>query len=310
MIKKTYLEEVLRNVAKQHVSESVSEPKKQDIKKLNKDDKTEMLQNEIDVKKPAVKDTTTKITNPKQIKSKIVKSVFEGLMSEFEKRYNLIKAFGNDEQISIAHSRILEMHGMASRFAHEYESRKLNFIPPSNVPQDDEDEDDDDDFEDRRDYDNTDKTRYNDFDDSSFRMSDDRYRDEDEGDEDFTNDDDNSDMDVDFGGAPDTSSSNTSEEPTAGDILNKVIDMVRENPDMRVIDAFSKVIGEFDVDYTDQDDECCDDDQDDFSSPQDDEKDSFSGSSVDMEKAKVAPGPSSMQSPSDNSNSLSNFKRF
>jgi len=327
MINKSYLSDVLKNLAKQNISETVE---KQNINKLN-DEATsggEMLQYEIDDKKPAVKNNTTKITNKKQIKSKIVKSVFENLQKEIENRYNMIKTFGNDDQVSVAYSKLLEMHGMSKSSTREYEARKLNFIPPENVPQNDEDQDNDD--YDQQDYSNS----YDGFDDSSFKISDDRYQDDQDVDKDTDN------MDVDFGDnqdndefdGMDNEDQDNSGEPTAGDILNKVIDQIRANPDMRVVDAFAAVMSEFDVDYSDQDD-AGDMDQDDVGGDDyrqagdtdgDFDQQSMKGRDVDVDRAKIAPGPSGMRNQGnsqsvvsmnddqrgDGGSRLSDFRRF
>lgn len=71
----------------------------------------------------------------KQLKMNL-KTVFEGIKHKLDQRYELMSVAGTDEQRHAVKTQLYETHGMMSRFAREYEDKKLNFQPPANLPPD------------------------------------------------------------------------------------------------------------------------------------------------------------------------------
>ena len=81
-----------------------------------------------------------------------IKKVCEGIIQKLEARNHLLNLTGSDEQRSNAKRVLHEAHGMMSRFAREYEERRLKFAPPNNVANPENNVNNNDEDQDYQDY--------------------------------------------------------------------------------------------------------------------------------------------------------------
>ena len=272
------------------------------VKDVNKGNNTEVTVNTMTKDKLNVSDVAPVTTVSKANKLKF-KKVCEGIIRRLEQRRELLSIAGNDDQRTIARVRLTEAHGMMSRFAKEYEERRLKFKTPNNVTNPEQNRD-----EDGNAQSNDDDSYENRFKDFENRVNSQQSSSQDFGGEDgqdFGGED-----GQDFGGedgqddsftASGVSSgySDVSGEITIGDIINKVIDAIRQDPDLSVVDAVKQSIGEQNMSEDDFD---YDDDQDDV------DTDFSTSQSQSMNQSATDTNPTQQAQRSDGS--LMGFKRL
>lgn len=218
----------------------------QDIDKVNNTgNNTEITTNTLTKDKLNVSDTAP-VTKPNGKGNKLkFKTIAEGVIARLQQRNQIFNISGSEDQRLLIRKQLTEAHGMMGRFAREYEERKLKFVPPANVTQQDDSTEDDEnrfaDFQDR--VDNVAQGA-----DPSSQL---QKAPEGEG-------QDNEDMDMSFGATGSDGYQDVSGDVTLGDIINKVIEAIRQDPDMSVTDAVKASISATDqtmddFDYGDDD---------------------------------------------------------
>lgn len=221
----------------------------QDVEKVNNTgNNTEITTNTLTKDKLNVSNTAP-VTTPKSKGNKLkFKTIAEGVIHRLQQRNQIFNISGSEDQRLLIRKQLTEAHGMMGRFAREYEENKLKFIPPTNVRQDDDSTEDDEenrfaDFQSR--VDNVAQGA-----DPSSQL---QKTPEDEG------QNGEQDMDMSFGATGSDGYTDVSGDVTLGDIINKVIEAIRENPDMSVTDAVKasisatdKTMDDFDFDDEDQ----------------------------------------------------------
>lgn len=221
----------------------------QDIETVNNTgNNTEITTNTLTKDKLNVSDKAP-VTTPKGKSNKLkFKTLAEGVIARLQQRNQIFNISGSEDQRLLIRKQLTEAHGMMGRFAREYEDQKLKFIPPANVRQQDDQTDDDED------------DRFADFQDRVGNVAQgadpsSQLQTPPEGE----GQDDDQDMDMSFGATGSDGYQDVSGELTLGDIVNKVIDSIRENPDMSVTDAVKasisatdKTMDDFDFDDQEQ----------------------------------------------------------
>lgn len=191
-----------------------------------------------------------------------IKKVCEGIINKLQARNHLLNLTGNDEQRSNAKRALHEAHGMMSRFAREYEERRLKFVPPNNVTNPNNNVNDDDDDEDN--YDD----RFKQFNDKVDNMtSTDEYQNQNGESPENCEDgscDNQDDVEMEFGATGADDMKDISSDLTIGDIINNVINAIKSNPEISVVDAFKQALeqeqlSDDDVDFYDEKDPVDDD---------------------------------------------------
>ena len=262
------------------------------VKDVNKGNNTEVTVNTMTKDNLNVSDVAPVTTVDKANKLKF-KKVCEGIIRRLEQRRELLSIAGNDDQRTTARLRLTEAHGMMSRFAKEYEERRLKFKTPDNVTNPEQNRDKDGNAQSNDDsYEN----RFKDFEDRVNSQQSPSQHDE----QDFGDDE------QDFGDDDSFTASGTSNgysdvsgDITIGDIINKVIDAIRQDPDLSVVDAVKQSIGEQNMSEDDFD---YDDDQDDV------DTDFSTSQSQSMNQSATDTNPTQQAQRSDGS--LMGFKRL
>lgn len=237
-------------------------PRLQDKKVLNnKGNNKEIMTHTLSKDGLKIEDNIIPSTAKKTSKINI-KKCCEGIIQKLEARNHLLNLTGNDEQRAHAKRVLHEAHGMMSRFAREYEERRLKFIPPNNVanPNNNVNNDNDGDYEDR----------FKKFEQKVNNMTG-NETDVDDNDQDYHHDDleqqDDNDVEMEFGANGADDMKDISSELTIGDVINNVIDAIKSDPNISVTDAFKQALdqnklSDDDVDYYDDDKQPVDDDVD------------------------------------------------